>query len=709
MFSLLEGPFGGVFSQSGTSPSSQIAPTITTTVLPPATVGSAYTAQLQATGSPNAFTWTLTSGNKPAWLTVSSSGLLSGTPASGDVTTGINLTFSCSNGVSPNANSGNLGLVVNAASAGAPVLTASVSISAWPGPGQATPAPNPPYSIPNILVVNPATWQNQYPFAGYPVQRRHQWIKDGVDIPGAMGLSYSPSTSGSYSVRETAWFLNTTGNVFSDGPSSVNISTPVTVTGTKDAALVYISDISYLGAFRPQNPSGASSDFETFSYGGRGLAFDPAGNGGQGSLFAIGCGNGPQQVGEFAIPAQSTWATNDSQAVPQGTFLNGTTLFDPSEGRKSIPGNPATLRGIAIDGNEMVFSYCDNYTYSPAGWIWKRPKNRNTTGQVKGPFSITDTAVWDNARAYGGYIAKVPTSLQTKLGGTYIMGQIAQSVASTTSDGPTVASFSTTTLDATNDKVLTGLTVESSLSGSSTFYVTDGSSVNGYYVGSWFSPNASTDQIALKITAYNGTTKIATLESAIIQPILAGTGYTIVPHSDAKALGLWRTPDMKFQDWEVGYTGVYFPTLYDPRTDDPYATVIEGTRSVLVFSSGGNGVYTYAIGSGPTPSNGEVAGNGIRAYDPNDNSRGEHSYPYYTRCFAFDANDLEQARLGNILPKNVKPYAVWNFVPPFKPTSNNNVLGATYDSLNKRLYLSYGPVLAGGNPIIHVYSVNNVV
>jgi hypothetical protein len=138
-----------------------------------------------------------------------------------------------------------------------------------------------------------------------------------------------------------------------------------------------------------------------------------------------------------------------------------------------------------------------------------------------------------------------------------------------------------------------------------------------------------------------------------------------------------------------------------------YAVIPNGTRSVLLFASGGNNLYTYSIGSGGRPSNGEVSGNGSKSYDPTDDSRGEHSYPYYTRCIAFDANDLEQVRLGNVLPKDVKPYAVWNFTPPFKGGAQNKPIGAAYDPATKRLFLSYAAAISSGNPVVHVYQANN--
>ena len=592
-------------------------------------------------------------------------------------------------------------------SVGQPVLVSAPTISAWSGPGQSTPAPSPPYAIPSVLVVNVAEWINQYPYAEYPVQRAHQWIKDGVDIPGAIGLSFTPSTSGNYSVRETAWFLNTTGNVFSNGPSSTSTSISYSVTGTKDPELVFSTDLTYIGAFQTQDPPGAVNDFGTFAFGGYGIAFDSAGNSGQGSLFMVGCiSNGLIQVGEMAIPAQGTWATNNTQTPPQATYLSGTTLKDPTEGLSATTaGNFGSLNGLAVDSLNLYFTFNTDYNSASNSWVWSRPKNLLTTGQVKGPFSITDATVWDFSRAYSGYIAPVPEALQTKLGGPFILGAISQSIVTATSDGPTMASFNPSSLTTLNSYILKGtITTVTATS----VYLDGGSSVDDFYNGMWVS--LPDPWFAAKIIDYVGATKTAYVTNFVRDHVVstptAGLSYSIVPHLDAKALGLWQT--YEFQNWGVGYTGKFMPTIYDTIYDYPYTAIPRGTRSVLVFASGGNGLYTYAIGSGTDPSNGETSGNGSKAYDPVSNSRGEHSYPYYTRCIAFDANDLEQVRLGNILPKNVKPYAVWNFVPPFKGGSLNKPLGVAYDSSTKRLFISYQGMPAG-KPIIHVYSVNNAV
>jgi hypothetical protein len=58
---------------------STVAPTITTTTLPGGVTGTAYSAQLAATGTAP-ITWTLESGDLPGGLTLSTAGVISGTP-----------------------------------------------------------------------------------------------------------------------------------------------------------------------------------------------------------------------------------------------------------------------------------------------------------------------------------------------------------------------------------------------------------------------------------------------------------------------------------------------------------------------------------------------------------------------------------------------------------------------------------------------------
>ena len=71
--------------------------TITTTSLPAANVGISYSQQMTATGGVSPYTWSVATGSLPAGLTLSSGGLISGTPtASGSFTFTIQVVDSAS-------------------------------------------------------------------------------------------------------------------------------------------------------------------------------------------------------------------------------------------------------------------------------------------------------------------------------------------------------------------------------------------------------------------------------------------------------------------------------------------------------------------------------------------------------------------------------------------------------------------------------------
>jgi hypothetical protein len=67
----------------------QICPVISVnpSILPTPTVGTAYSQTLSASGGAASYTYALASGTLPAWATLSSSGLLSGTPTSATAAT----------------------------------------------------------------------------------------------------------------------------------------------------------------------------------------------------------------------------------------------------------------------------------------------------------------------------------------------------------------------------------------------------------------------------------------------------------------------------------------------------------------------------------------------------------------------------------------------------------------------------------------------
>jgi len=536
--------------------------------------------------------------------------------------------------------------------------------------------------ITKIATLSDSGWGSYTPVVGttiwgicneYPVDRRFQWIKDGVDIPGAIGGSYTPYTAGSYQVRETAFFPATS------GLTTTTTSAAVTITGTRDSSLVYADNLVWQGCFMAPslwpNPE--------MAYGGT-IAYNPTGNGGLGSLFVTGIS---QAVGEISIPTPST----NGGSVPEANLLNTATLVDPSEGQLWTSGITSDVRisGLLVDNGKLIFTGHGTYvTDNSSSWFWRRPLNLSTTGQVEGPFAVTDVVFRDNPRCYAGYMASVPAALQAALGGPVIAGLSAQSIVSNTSDGPTFSSFDPANFTTAGTNVKRGTFAAATSNTMSLVNGTNMSAVNNAYVGYWLtSADGSTGN--RKITAYNGTTKIATVSRAWNTTPTSGS-WVLIPPISAKALAMYTDGQLQVSA-QLGY-----PYIWDWTCSPLGGYVIpNGTRSVLAFGPGGNNMFMYS-------SNDQVR-TGAKCYDPNDWSTGEHNYPYFNRCWAYDATELEQVRLGNVTPENAKPYAVWNFVTPIY---QGKISGATYDAATRRLFLTNnsGPY---GRVVVHVYTVSN--
>ncbi len=152
---------------------------VTTTSLPNATVGAAYSAALGVSGGTPPYSWTITSGALPAGLALSSSGAISGTPsAAGPVSFGVQVTDS----TTPTAETAAAQLSITVASATAalavtttslPSATVGVAYSATLGASGGTP----PYSWAITSGALPA----------------------GLTLSSSGAISGTPSTAGSVS------------------------------------------------------------------------------------------------------------------------------------------------------------------------------------------------------------------------------------------------------------------------------------------------------------------------------------------------------------------------------------------------------------------------------------------------------------------------------------------------------------------------------
>jgi hypothetical protein len=584
----------------------------------------------------------------------------------------------------------------------------------------------------------PAVGKQWQIISDFPIYREFSWVKDGVDIPEAIGTSYTPSQPGSYQVKEIAAFptlvnKNDQFGPWKFGPFETTISDPITVTGTRDTALVYQEDLQYLGCFIPPEWTTAADGSQSFNvgYAFTGvMTFNSAGNNGEGSIF-MRTHAYDQRVGEFTIPPQNTWATTSTQGFPQATFIQ--TPRDAIEGQLRtsgiIGGGGITLSGIHIQGNYLYVAAHEVYDTGNGGstsWVWRRPLNLSAAGTVEGPYNVCDLvkesgvgAQWSqqgNPRRFAGYFASVPVSLQVKLGGEMILGCSAQSIVGNTSDGPAIASIpSLTNFDGKTGR--RGTVIANGFSNNTITFDVDASSANDFYIG-WSVlvrnntvPNKTGER---KIIAYNGLTKVATVSSNWNTNPAVGDQWLLAPHIEATAMAMYgsgqlQTLGNKYAGMSPAtvaaiqgaggetykYQGVFNWTC---RSMGGYA-IPDGTRSVLVFGKGGNGLYKYTIGG--------MCADGVIYFDVSGNggTPGERASPYYARCWAYDANELEQARLGNVAVNNVKPYAVINFIFPF---AGAIITGVTYDPTRRRLYLATNGRSFGG-VVIHVYEVTNAV
>jgi hypothetical protein len=204
------------------------------------------------------------------------------------------------------------------------------------------------------------------------------------------------------------------------------------------APLLQAADLQYAGAFRvpsgtfgnaPPDSNGVSFDLAP-AYG---LAFNPTGNGGAGSLF-ISSKENLLNVAEIAIPAPLAEPTSklNTAALIQG-------FADPSEGRFNKFGMNR-IGGLLVVGSKLVFDgyifYDATNTQTRSHFI--RSTNLSAGGSVQGPFENSFTTT---AGLLDGYMANVPAAWQALLGGTALTGNCCLSIIGRTSWGPAVFSF----------------------------------------------------------------------------------------------------------------------------------------------------------------------------------------------------------------------------------------------------------------------------
>jgi hypothetical protein len=121
----------------------------------------------------------------------------------------------------------------------------------------------------------------------------------------------------------------------------------------------------------------------------------------------------------------------------------------------------------------------------------------------------------------------------------------------------------------------------------------------------------------------------------------------------------------------------------------------QNSRSVLFFGTTGLGTDCYGDPQVP-------ADNCPDNEDPN--SKGDHNPPYVPYMWAYDINDLEQVKLGNVRPTDVRPYAYWQLWFPFCTFGKADLIGVAENPITGDIYTAQKRACSD-DTVINVYRV----
>ncbi len=210
--------------------------------------------------------------------------------------------------------------------------------------------------------------------------------------------------------------------------------------------LVQAADVQYIGSFRVPVRTWVDASFA--GGGGFGMSFDPAGNGGLGSIFMS--GNAVAQVvAEISIPTPDGNPAHGINDLPVAALLQG--FHDPTEGDYEniypAPGSSSyRLVGTLVDGDHLLTSWTFFYggDYEMSSTIAKSPKNFSAGGHV-GPLPFVTSGHWIadiSQKWFQGAMCHVPVAWQSLLGGDAIVASSDRSRIQKNSNGPALNIFS---------------------------------------------------------------------------------------------------------------------------------------------------------------------------------------------------------------------------------------------------------------------------
>jgi hypothetical protein len=183
------------------------------------------------------------------------------------------------------------------------------------------------------------------------------------------------------------------------------------------------------------------------------------------------------------------------------------------------------------------------------------------------------------------------------------------------------------------------------------------------------------------------------------QQITASSQVSATPllyYSDAHpTLGLWEGNNQ----------------VYSAATTITGMVFVANSRTVLYIGRTGTGPFCYGEGTKNPALNGLPTSDGSEyCYDPTDDAKGQHGYPYNYQIWAYDMNDLAAVKAGTKNPWDVRPYAVWPFTLP-TTAAQSRIGGVGYDAARQIIYISQmyaDQDTYDYRPIIHALKINGV-
>jgi hypothetical protein len=164
------------------------------------------------------------------------------------------------------------------------------------------------------------------------------------------------------------------------------------------------------------------------------------------------------------------------------------------------------------------------------------------------------------------------------------------------------------------------------------------------------------------------------------------------------------------------YTSDWSTSLADPYTTNPLwgfaswiggAVFPAGTDSVLFFGTHGLGTVSYGNGTLIEAEDGTFCqgpSESICWYDPCDNTKGYHAYPYTAYCWAYNANQMLEVHQGTRDPWGISPYAVWAMDMQY-PNCLGFISGVGWDETNRRVFLSVQNAWTSGGTVLHAFEI----